>query len=169
MKIFEKKQKFSDRYFQGSLGPQERLWSRTIIFFFVWGKCPMNQTEVPSRGSRIPKMSLHGFLVCPWQPKMWKMWKKWKFQNFSFFKARLAFHHVGPPNIDVLKGSWGFYQILRRQLHIPSRPEQKQSEKGINLGAIAIVLCPHLVKWLMVVAEAGDDGDVLGDLQGQRG
>ena len=33
MKIFEKKQKFSDRYFQGSLGPQERLWSRTIILF----------------------------------------------------------------------------------------------------------------------------------------
>ena len=33
MKIFEKNQKFSDRYFQGSLGPQERLWSRTIILF----------------------------------------------------------------------------------------------------------------------------------------
>ena len=33
MKIFEKKQKFLDRYFQGSLRPQERLWSRTIIFF----------------------------------------------------------------------------------------------------------------------------------------
>ena len=33
----------------------------------------------------------------------------------------------------------------------------------------AIVLCPHLVEWLMVAAEAGDDGDVLGDLQGQRG
>ena len=33
MKIFEKNQKFSDRYFQGSLGPQERLWSITIIFF----------------------------------------------------------------------------------------------------------------------------------------
>ena len=30
------------------------------------------------------------------------MRKKWKFLNFSFFKARLAFHHVGPPNIDVL-------------------------------------------------------------------
>ena len=33
MKIFEKNQNFSDRYFQGSLGPQERLWSRTIILF----------------------------------------------------------------------------------------------------------------------------------------
>ena len=33
MKIFEKKQKFSDRYFQGSLGPQERLWGTTIILF----------------------------------------------------------------------------------------------------------------------------------------
>ena len=30
-------------------------------------------------------------------------------------------------NIDVLRGSKGFYQILRRQLHFPSRPEQKQS------------------------------------------
>ena len=33
MKIFEKKYFFSDRYFQGSLGPQERLKSKTIIFF----------------------------------------------------------------------------------------------------------------------------------------
>ena len=42
----------------------------------------------------------------------------------------MAFHHVGRPNIDVLRGSWGFYQILRRQLHIPSRPEQIQSDIG---------------------------------------
>ena len=31
---FLKKKKKLDRYFQGSLGPQECLWSRTIIFFF---------------------------------------------------------------------------------------------------------------------------------------
>ena len=33
MKNFEKKYFFLDRYFQGSLGPQERLKSKTIIFF----------------------------------------------------------------------------------------------------------------------------------------
>ena len=31
--FLKKKPKLSNRYFQGSLGPQERLWSRTIILF----------------------------------------------------------------------------------------------------------------------------------------
>ena len=96
-------------------------------------------------------MSLHGLLVCLWQQKMWKMWKKWKFQNFWFLKARLAFHHVEPPNIDVLRGSKGFYQILRRQLHIPSRPEQKQS------CVTSIIVCEADLEVLCVLCCNNDD------------
>ena len=50
--------------------------------------------------------------------------------------ARLAFHHVGRPNIDAFRGLQGFYQILRCQLHIPSRPEQKQSERASEEHAV---------------------------------
>ena len=102
---FLKKKKKFWQVFSGQPRTSGTPLKQNHNIFFEWENCHSHHWELPSRGSRIPKMSLLGLLVCLWQPKMWKMWKKWKFQNFSFFKARLAFHHVGPPNIDVLRGS----------------------------------------------------------------
>ena len=59
--------------------------------------------------------------------KVKKLEKMFFLQNDTFFLAKLAFYHIVPSNIDVLRGPLDFYQILRRQPHIPSRPEQKQS------------------------------------------
>ena len=101
---FLKKTKFFGQVFSGQPLTSGTPLKQNHNTFFEWGNCYLHHWELPSRGSQIPKMSLHGLKVCLWQPKMWKMWKKSIFQNFSFFKARLAFHHVGWPNIDVLRG-----------------------------------------------------------------
>ena len=59
-----------------------------------------------------------------------ELWKKVGFKPSEKVLVALRGVYNLPFNLDdpVLRGSWGFYQILRRQLHIPSRPEQKQSD-----------------------------------------
>ena len=105
MKIFEKKQNFLDRYFQGSLGPQERLWGTTIILFLNEEIVIRTIENYHLEGPESRRFASSVFRFACDSQKCEKCEKKWKFQNFSFFKARLAFHHVGPPNIDVLRGS----------------------------------------------------------------
>ena len=36
----------------------------------------------------------------------------------TFFSVKLVFYFIQRPNIDVLRGSYCYYQFLGRQLHI---------------------------------------------------